>query len=225
MNIVAIIPARGGSKGIPGKNIIDFCGKPLINWTIEAALGSNIITRTIVSTDDMKIASVSGECGAEVIMRPDALSGDISSSEVALLHVLEELKSKENYQPDLVVFLQCTSPLTIPEDIDGTIRALLEKKADTALAVTDFHYYLWEENNNEVLGINHDKSVRLMRQEKEPQYLETGAVYVMNYSGFINYKHRFFGKTVIYKTPPERCFEIDDAHDLIIAESIFKNNN
>jgi len=223
MSIVAIIPARGGSKGIPRKNVKLLCGKPLIGWTIEAALAARYVDRVVVSTDDPEIASVSSRFGAEVIMRPPELSGPWASSESALLHVLQTLQETENYQPTEVVFLQCTSPLTLPEDIDGTIRALFDENADSALAVTPFHYFLWRrDKTGDAVGINHDKQSRPMRQEREPQFLETGAVYVMRTEGFKKAKHRFFGKTVLYVMPPERCLEIDDPWDLRIAEVLMR---
>ncbi len=218
MKILAIIPARGGSKGILGKNIVPLCGKPLIAWSIEAVLASGHVNRVVVSTDDSAIAGVAVNYGAEVILRPAEISGDLASSEAALLHVLEHLQKTEGYRPDLIVFMQCTSPLTTTADIDGTIQKLLESGADTALAVIEFHYFLWRETGEgDFTGINHDKKVRPMRQEREPQYLETGAVYVMRTDGFLEAKHRFFGRTVVHVTPSENRLEIDDLHDLVIA--------
>jgi YrbI family 3-deoxy-D-manno-octulosonate 8-phosphate phosphatase len=223
MDCLAIIPARGGSKGIPYKNIQLLDGKPLIAYSIEQSLASKLITRVVVSTDDEKIGSVAELYGAEVIWRPKEISGDTASSEAALLHVLHSLKKNENYQPDLLVFLQCTSPLTLAEDIDGTIESLIKQNADSALAVIPFHYFVWEQNDEgEALGINHDKNVRLLRQERKPQYLETGAVYVMRTPEFLRAKHRFFGKTALYLMPSERRWEIDEPNDLEIAEILLK---
>jgi len=223
LQIIAVIPARGGSKGIPRKNVRPLAGKPLIAHTIESARQSKNITRIIVSTDDPEIVTISEQYGAEVIWRPAEISGDTTSSESALLHVLEHLKTAENYQPDLIVFLQCTSPLTSPEDIDGTIRVLLDEDADSAFTATPFHYFLWKEDmNGEAIGINHDKCARLMRQEREPQYIETGAVYVMRTEGFLKAKHRFFGKTVMHITPSERRWEIDEPIDFRVAEVLMQ---
>ena len=221
MEMLAIIPARGGSKGIPRKNIVPLAGKPLIEYSIRAALSTRLIDRLVVSTDDSEIENVSLNAGAEVVKRPESISGDTSSSEIALLHVLDYLAQREGYIPDILVFLQCTSPLTLAEDIDGTIKKLLASHADTALAVAPFHYYLWKENEKgELQGINHDKQHRPMRQERERQYLETGAVYVMRVEEFLEKKYRFFGKTVMFEMPGERCFEIDEPVDLAIAEQL-----
>lgn len=223
ITICALIPARGGSKGIPRKNVRLLAGKPLVAHTIEAACRSRYVQRVVVSTDDPEIGVISQQHGAEVVWRPAEISSDTASSEAALLHALGHLCSTEGYEPDLVVFLQCTSPLTLPEDIDGTVQALLDENADSALAVTSFHYFLWRrDESGDAVGINHDKRVRLLRQQREPQYRETGAVYVMRTRGFLQAKHRFFGKTAMYVMPPERCLEIDDPVDFQIAEVLLR---
>jgi len=222
-SVVAIIPARGGSKGIPRKNLRLLAGRPLIAHTITHACQARSIDRTVVSTDDPEIASVSQQYGAEVVLRPPEISGDTASSESALLHAVKHLEKTEGYRPDLVVFLQCTSPLTSPGDIDGTVQALIDGDADCALAVTPFPYFLWQrDKQGNLTGVNHDKSMRPLRQQREPQYLETGAVYVMRTQGFVNAKHRFFGKTAMYVMPRERCWEIDDRVDLTIAEVLLR---
>gem|GEM_PF-84679 len=221
LNVVAIIPARGGSKGIPRKNVQILAGKPLIAYTIDNALQSCIVNRVIVSTDEPEIAAVSKYFESEVIWRPHEISGDLASSETALLHALNYLQQTEGYEPDITVFLQCTSPLILPEDIDGTIKALLEENADSALAVTPFHYFLWHKDlHGDAVGINHDKLVRLRRQEREPQFMETGSIYVMRTRGFKSAAHRFFGKIAMYVMPVERCLEIDDPPDIAIAEAL-----
>lgn len=217
--ILAIIPARGGSKGIPRKNLKPLAGKPLIAHAIAAALQADLVNRVVVSTDDDEIAAVSVDYGAEVVRRPDAISGDSAGSELALIHALKHLRQKENYKPWLIVFIQCTSPLTRPEDIDAVIQVLKEENADSALSVTDFHYFLWEtDKSGNAIGINHDKQVRLLRQDRNNQFLETGAVYVMKVETFLEKKHRFFGRTAMSIMPRARCFEIDEPIDLKIAE-------
>jgi YrbI family 3-deoxy-D-manno-octulosonate 8-phosphate phosphatase len=223
IEVLAVIPARGGSKGIPHKNVKLLGGKPLIAHTIEQVQLARSIRRLVVSTDDPIIARVSKECGAEVVERPAEISGDTAPSEAALLHALAYLEHVENYIPDLVVFLQCTSPLTTAEDIDGTVAVLLDEHADSALAVTPFHYFLWRyDSQGQAVGINHDKSVRPLRQEREPQFRETGAVYALRSEGFRKARHRFFGKTALYVTPPERCLEIDEPEDLLVAEVLLR---
>jgi len=223
MEILAIIPARGGSKGIPRKNVLPLAGKPLIAYTIENALNATIVSRVVVSTDDTEIGAVSQHFGAEVVWRPDEISGDLASSELALLYTLDYLKKTEGYEPELVVFLQCTSPLTLPEDIDGAVQVLLDKNADCTLAVTPFFHFLWQKDEKgSVVGINHNMLERPMRQERQSQFLETGAIYVMRTPGFKKAKHRFFGKCAMYVMPSERCLEIDEPKDFLIAESLLR---
>ena len=218
-SILAVIPARGGSKGIPKKNLQPLAGKPLVAHSILQARQTPSITRVVVSTDDQEIAAVSHDYGAETVFRPAELSGDAATSESALIHTLHHLQETENYQPDLLVFLQCTSPLTLAEDIEGTVQALVQNQADSALSVAPFHYFLWGyDQAGDVTAINHDKYIRPRRQDRDPQYVETGAVYVMRVPGFLQARHRFFGKIALYHMPLERRLEIDDPIDLQIAE-------
>jgi YrbI family 3-deoxy-D-manno-octulosonate 8-phosphate phosphatase len=218
-SVLAIIPARGGSKGIPRKNVVELAGRPLVAHTIATARAAASVDRVVVSTDDDEITPVSRRFGAEVVRRPADISGDEASSEQALLHVLDHLEREEGYEADLVVFLQCTAPLTAPEDVDGTVRALVDAGADSALAVTPFHYFVWRRGEDGgAVGINHDPRERLLRQQREPEYRETGAVYVMRAAGFRKANHRFFGRTVMYVMPGERCLEIDEPADLVVAE-------
>lgn len=216
----AVIPARGGSKGIIGKNLRAVGGKPLIAHTILAARAARCVERVVVSTDDPAIAEASRAFGAEIVWRPSELASDTASSEAALLHALDTLAREQRYEPELLVFLQCTSPLTLAEDIDGTVAALLHEQADSALTAARFHYFLWRIGPAQegALGVNHDKRVRPRRQDRDAEYLETGAVYVMRVAGFQQVRHRFFGKTVLYETPAERVCEIDETVDLELAE-------
>lgn len=153
--ILVVIPARGGSKGIPGKNIFPLAGEPLIVHSIRHALTSKLASRVIVSTDSENIAAVARENGAEVIERPAEISDDLASSEAALLHVLDQLREQENYTPDLVVFLQYTSPLRRNDDIDRAIETLKRQQADSLLSVSPSHRFLWTEQNGEAKAINY----------------------------------------------------------------------
>lgn len=226
LEIICVIPARGGSKGIPRKNLYLLNGKPLVAYSIEEARKTRNINRVIVSTDDEEIAEVSRKYGAETIKRPVEISGDLDSSESALLHALKYLHENEAYEPDILVLLQCTAPLTLSEDIDGTIEALVKNNADSALSVTPFHYFLWKyDENNNAIGINHDKNIRYLRQQQAPQFLETGSVYAMKTKGFREAKIRFYGKTVMYEIPKERCLEIDEISDLKLIEHILKTRS
>ncbi len=223
LKVLAVIPARGGSKGIPNKNIKNLLGQPLISYSITEAHKSIYIDRVVVSTDSLLISEVSKNFGADVVIRPENISGDKSSSEEALLHTLNELKMLENYIPDIILFIQCTSPLTISEDMDGLLQKLIEENADSALSVSKFYHFIWKNNNGNAIGINHEKSIRPMRQDRESQFLENGAIYAFKYKGFIENKYRFFGKTVFYEMPQRRNLEIDEPFDFLLAESILSN--
>lgn len=211
----AIIPARGGSKGVPRKNLWRLNGKPLICWSIEAAQAAELVGSVVVSTDDAEIAELSRATGAKVVMRPAAISDDAASSEDALLHALENLDDS----PDLTVFLQCTAPLTRSEDIDECIRTLVETDADSAFTATESHRFIWNDKAN-ATGVNHDGAERRRRQERETEYSENGAVYVMRTHGLLQSRHRFFGKIVISEMPATRSWEIDSLEDIRIVEAL-----
>ena len=224
MKLPCIIPARSGSKGIPGKNIAPLCGKPLIVWSIEAALEAETVGRVFVSTDSRAIADVARRAGAETVDRPAELASDTASSESVLLHALGHLREREAYEPELFVFMQCTSPLTLPEDIDEAVRTAEETGADCVLAVAPSKKkFLWRETGDgRVEAINHDPSFRTRRQDVEPDLVETGALYVLQTAGFLKHKSRFFGKIVPYILPPERACDIDAPHDLVVAEALLR---
>jgi N-acylneuraminate cytidylyltransferase len=220
---LAIIPARGGSKGVPRKNIRLLAGRPLIGWTIEAAREAQQVARVVVSTDDDDIARVAKQFGAEVVQRPIDISGDTASSESALLHTLNHLRETEGYQPDLVAFLQCTSPFTTSADVDSTILTLREQRADSAFSASRFFHFIWRQDECGAAGVNHNKKIRQRRQDRPAEYVENGAIYVMETVGFLEAKHRFFGKTVIQEMNPRQSLEIDELDDFAMAEALLRN--
>ena len=212
---IAIIPARGGSKGIPNKNLQTVGGVTLLARTISACLQSASITSVYVSTDSDEIAAVASSCGAQVIHRPASLSGDNASSESALLHALDEIE-KQSSLPQNVLFAQCTSPFILHADIDGVLGLL--QNHDSALTVTYNHAFIWRrDRSGNAIGINHDSAIRLPRQQLDPEYKETGAVYAMNVEQFRKSGHRFFGRIGMYEVPAERSMEIDELEDLRLA--------
>ncbi|MGJ8724707.1 MAG: cytidylyltransferase domain-containing protein [Roseibacillus sp.] len=221
MTVLVVIPARAGSKGVPDKNLKEFCGVPLGVRTVELAKQSEAKPRVLVSTDSEHYATVFKEAGAEVpFLRPAELSGDAAKSEDALLHALDWLEKEDGYQPDVLVFLQCTSPFLRPEDIDGCLR-LIEDGADCAFTVAPSHAFLWKHDSSAgAVGINHDSSIRLRRQDLEPEFRETGACYAMKTAGFCKHQHRFFGK-IAFHTVPEKCaLEIDSLADWQLCETL-----
>ena len=215
---IAIIPARGGSKGIPNKNLQTVGGVTLLARTISACLKSDSIATVYVSTDSDDIAAVALNNGAQVIRRPADISGDTASSESALLHALNEIE-KTSSLPNNVLFAQCTSPFITHADIDGILELL--KDHDSALTVTHNHAFIWRRDNaGNAIGINHDSAIRLPRQQLDPEFKETGALYAMNIDQFRKSGHRFFGRIGMYEVPADRSMEIDEPEDLRLANTL-----
>ncbi|WP_425830319.1 cytidylyltransferase domain-containing protein [Streptomyces fractus] len=245
--VLAVIPARGGSKGVPAKNLAPVGGVPLVARAVRECLATRQVTDVVVSTDDAAIAAAARDAGAEVVTRPVAIAGDKSSSEAAVLHAMDAHEALHGAAVDVVLLVQCTSPFLVREDIDAVVGAILDKGADSALTVASFHGFVWRDAADEpqqtsvqqaavegggvaVLadrktatggyGVNHDKSQRQMRQDRPQDLLETGAVYGMETSGFRRHEHRFFGRTELVRTDPARVLEIDDPHDLARARAL-----
>ena len=220
MTSIAVIPARGGSKGVPKKNKRLLGGIPLVARSIRAALGAKSVDAVYVSSDDNEILEIAKEWGAIPIRRPDALSGDTATSESALFHVLDEVK-QQGEEVQTLVFLQCTSPFTTSEDIDAVVSAFEQKKADSAFSVSGNHGFLWSlDENGYGVGVNHDHTrQRLRRQDLKPQFLETGAIYVLNVDAFRKTRHRFCGSLVPVPINTQ-VVEIDSLQDWHIAESL-----
>jgi len=222
---VAVIPARGGSKGVPRKNLRRVGGIPLIGRAIAAARAADRIDRVVVSTDDPQIAAVAREWGAEVVMRPDELSGDTASSESAVGHALDEL-ARFGVGVDIVILLQATSPFIDPADLDAAVERVSAGESDTVFSAVESWGFLWRTAPNggsaraRAVGINHDHRRRPRRQEREPEFLETGAFYVMDAAGFRQAKHRFFGSIGVALVPGAHAIEIDTEEQLALASAI-----
>jgi CMP-N-acetylneuraminic acid synthetase len=204
--ILGIIPARGGSKRIIGKNLKMFNGKPLLYWIIEAAKKSKI-DHLVVTSDDPEIGAYAAKQCVHPVMRPPEMSRDNSSSEEALLHTINKL----SIDYDKLVFLQCTSPGTTPEDIDACIDEL--DTHDCCFTVQETTSLLWDANGS----INHDWRERPMSQDRV-QYEETAAVYAMRMGGFLKHRYRFFGNMAFHVT--DRNIDIDTPEDFLMAEAL-----
>ncbi len=220
--IVGIIPARGGSKRLPGKNIMELNSKPLITWSIEAALASCYLDRVIVSTDDPEIAAVAEADGAGVpFLRPPELADDSATSVDVLLHAYRHLI--EHGDPfDVIALLQPTSPLRTGKDIDAGIRLFSKRKAQSIISVAEDRHHWWA-NTLGVDGCMKDflPEERLVRsQELPPAYRLNGALYVVD-AGFLVERNTLFGtRTYAYIMPKERSVDIDDITDFRIAEAL-----
>ncbi|MFF8725345.1 cytidylyltransferase domain-containing protein [Streptomyces sp. NPDC015171] len=221
--VLAVIPARGGSKGVPAKNLAPVGGVPLVARAVRECRATRLVTDVVVSTDDQAIATAARQAGAEVVLRPAAIAGDTATSEAAVLHAMDAHEALHGAAVDVVLLVQCTSPFLIREDIDAVVAAVAENGADTAVTVAPFHGFIWRDAEVETeggVGVNHDKSYRPRRQDRPQDYLETGAAYAMDAAGFREHSHRFFGHTELVRTDPARVLEIDDPHDLARARAL-----
>jgi N-acylneuraminate cytidylyltransferase len=213
---VAIIPARGGSKGVPRKNLQRVGGVALVARAVRAAAAAGV-ELVVVSTDDDEIAGVAASAGARVIRRPAELSGDTASSESAILHALAELEA-QGEQYDIVAFLQATSPF-IPSD--ALAAAVAADRADSVFSAHETYGFLWRRDAaGAAVAVNHEAAHRPRRQDREPHHLETGAFYVFRVAGFRESRHRFFGRIRIAEVPEWTAIEIDDEQQLDIARAL-----
>lgn len=220
MNIISIIPARGGSKGIPRKNIKLLNGKPLISYSIDASNSCSLIDETYVSTEDAEISEISKGNNAEVIERPDELAGDDSSSIDVILHVLDYLENRGEL-PDLFVLLQPTSPLRTSEDIEASINLFLESDCDSLVSVCELdHRSLLNfsledgflvQNNNEAL-------FNSRRQDIPTHYSLNGAIYITTPEFIRKNKSFYSDKTIPHVMSKEKSIDIDTSFDFKLAE-------
>ena len=217
MKIVSIIPVRGGSKSIPRKNIVDFAGKPLMLWTIEQAKASALVSEIYVTSDSKEILEIADSAGVRPIIRPPELSTDIATSELALIHVLNQIKE----EPEYIVFLQATAPLRKSNDIDNSISLLMDGDADSLLSVTKAYDYIWKESEGGISSLNFDYLQRKRRQDLQPLYYENGSIYVFKPDIIRKYRNRLGGKISIYYMEPWQMVDVNDNADLEWAEWLF----
>lgn len=223
-SILALIPARGGSKGLPRKNMRLLLGKPLIAWTIEQAKKSRYIDRIIVSTDDEEIREISKKYGAEApFLRPKKLATDKAKVIDAILHLMEFTK-KNGTLYDILALLQPTSPLRLSEDIDKAVELLLPKKAKAIVSVCrSKNSPLWANKLSDdgcMKGFIKPDVLNKNRQALPYFYRLNGAVHI-GYLDYIKRQHDFFGnQTFAHIMPRERSVDIDDEFDFWIAEQI-----
>ena len=220
--IVSIIPARGGSKGIVDKNIRLLGSKPLIVHTIQDSLSSRYVSYTFITTDSLEIAKVSKMSGASVISRPSQLASDISSSESALIHALQAIEHQYG-EPDLIVFLQCTSPIRTGRDIDQAIEKIYSENADSLLSVSPSHRFLWHQIDGVAKSINYDYRHRKRRQDMNPQYVENGSIYIFKPWVLKELGNRLGGKISLFPMSEAAAHEIDSPLDFEIAEFLLKH--
>ncbi|MCX2969286.1 MULTISPECIES: acylneuraminate cytidylyltransferase [Streptomyces] len=224
--VLAVIPARGGSKGVPAKNLAPVGGVPLVARAVRACLAADHVTDVVVSTDDAAIADAAREAGALAVERPAEIAGDTATSEAAVLHAMDAFEAQHGRPVEVVLLVQCTSPFVDHADVAGVAAAVLRGGADSALTVAPFHGFVWREDagaggaGTGGTGVNHDKAHRPRRQDRPQDHLETGAAYAMRADGFRAAGHRFFGRTDLVRTDPARVLEVDDPHDLARARAL-----
>lgn len=218
--ILSIIPARGGSKGIKGKNIIDLCGKPLIAYSINSALGSVYVDDIVVTTDSIQIAEIARKYGAEVpFMRPKQLAEDNSKTIDAVIHAIEELK-KRGRAYDCVVLLQATQPLRTSDDIDSAIEEYYkrgEKGLVSVSVVEDNPILIRTLNENQELSPMLPVSSTCRRQDMPTYYKVNGCIYINKVSD-LNINTSFNDNRVPYIMPAERSVDIDEMKDIQLAK-------
>ena len=208
MRTVSVIPARGGSKGIPRKNLVDIGGHPLLSYAIRASLASGV-DETWVSSEDTEILAVAEKYGALGLRRPDELAQDTSSSEEALLHFAEHVPF------DRLVFIQATSPLILPEDIDQAVGLLDEY--DSVLSVAPFTQFVWIDGQP-----NYDLANRKRRQDSSPAYLETGSLFATSREALLKSRNRLSGRIGYCIVPKLRSFDVDSEEDLAVVRELVR---
>lgn len=227
---LAIVPARGGSRGVPGKNIVPVAGKPLIAWTLEAALGAACLDRVIVSSDNQKIIEVSKTYGGEApFVRPDELAADDTPGIMPVLHAIEWLDENEGYRPDFVVLLQPTSPLRTSEDVDSVFKLAIEKNAESVVSVVPaYSHPYWTKKilpDGRMEDFIPQTQVPQIRQDLTDAYALNGAIYLARTSFILKEKGWYADNTYAYIMPPERSLDVDTSWDLYLADLLLKEKH
>ena len=229
-DIIAFIFARGGSKGLPRKNILDFCGKPLIAWSIEHAKSVAQIDRVIVSTDDKEIADTALQYGAEVpFMRPAELAQDSSAEWLSWQHALDYIHNEEGSLPKAMISVPATSPLRLPEDIQNCIDVFFNETPDAVISVTDAHrnpYFNMVKTNKEgnTVLVEEGRGHFANRQQAPLVFDMTTVAYVLCPKFVMSDQRLFNGKLRHVHVPLERSIDIDTKFDFELAEFIYKRS-
>jgi len=220
---VAIIPARAGSKGIPGKNLVPVCGQPLVVWSIRQAAAASRIDSVYVSSDGDEILEVAVRAGALAIRRPAGFASDTASSESAWLHALDVVE-KERGSVDRVVGMQATSPIREASDLDAAVRQFEEQRLDSLLSVSEIQdFFVWEPaGDGSFRPVNYDYRNRRRRQAITPQYRENGSFYIFRPQILRLEGNRLGGRIGAYVMPAHKMFQIDGPEDLRLCEAVMR---
>jgi CMP-N,N'-diacetyllegionaminic acid synthase len=223
MTVLALIPARGGSKSVPGKNLRPLGGKPLIAWTIEAARACPGLDRVVVTTDSPEIAAVARDYGAETpFLRPAEFARDDSSGDDPIFHALQWFEEHEGYQPEFVLALQPTSPFRTADDIAAALQLARERNADGITSVTPARQHPhWMkrilEDGRLVDYVERDRACQA-RQELPSVFALNGAIFLIRRTVLLNDRTWYPERTYAYVMPPERSLDIDTPWDFRLAE-------
>lgn len=226
--ILGVVPARGGSKAIPRKNLAVLANKPLIAWTLEVALESGSLDRLVISTDDPQIAEIGKKLGAEVpFLRPTELATDTSTSMDVILHAIRWFDDNERYQPDYVLLLQPTSPLRTVTDIRESIKLALAKRADSVVSVCETHLHpLWMKGVNEegrLVHLHPQSAAPTRRQDLPSVFALNGAIYLALRTFLLSERTFVSDRTYAYVMPENRSLDVDTPWDLYLADLILRN--
>ncbi len=220
---LAVIAARGGSKGIPHKNLLDLCGKPLIAWTVEQARAARGVDLVAVSSDSDQILAAAEAAGAVGVRRPDDISGDLASSESAWLNALDAIDARMG-RFERIVALQATSPIREPGDIENALATFDRDHLDSLLSVCEVEdYFNWRIGANGPEPINYDYRNRRMRQQIEKRYLENGSFYVLIPSLLREQNNRLGGKIGFHVMERHKMFQIDRPEDVKLCAAIMRS--
>jgi len=214
---IVIIPARGGSKGVRGKNLALFGHESLIARCIKTCRRCKDIGGVYVSTDSKAIEGEAALHGAKTITRPDCLATDNATSEMAILDAILTLRQRDVTIPEMIVMVQCTAPFMVPDDISGCIELIRDGGADHSFCAAPFSGHVFQPPDTMPGG------VRMPRQLDYPKWIEAGSVYAFSSAPFLYGKTRFCGKGAVYAIEEKRCYEIDSTHDLAVCRGIERN--
>lgn len=205
---LAIIPARGGSKGIPLKNVVPVAGHPLVVWSVRQALAASAVSRVVVSTDCDEIATVAEDEGAEVFWRSVASATDTATTESCVAEVL----TRAAHDEPVAVLLQATSPLRQPGDIDAAVRLLHASHADSVFSARKVEGYCWAQRGGKVWALHSERPIRQRR--RDTTWEENGSIYVFRTEAFLLEQRRHCGKVAVYEMDPFDSFQIDEPEDI-----------
>ncbi|MDK9693225.1 MAG: acylneuraminate cytidylyltransferase family protein [Sulfurimonas sp.] len=227
---LVIIPARGGSKGLPGKNIKEICDKPLIAWSVEAGLKSNYADEVMVTTDYQEIADISKKYGANVpFLRPDFLASDTATSFDAVKHVIDFYKTELNREFDYIILLEPTSPLREDGDIDSMIEKIVQNESefDSIVSIGEVHEHpsiMKKTINDETLAPYCETlELKTRRQDNDIAYFPYGVAYIVKTKSLLDEKTFYTKRNTFYKIKRYQCYEIDDIYDFLAIENIMKH--